>query len=340
MDYFPKDQLIPVKTLLSSPQHIVITTHYKPDGDAMGSSLAMYNYLQSKGHRVDVVVPGDYPDFLAWLPGNDIVINFERETDRATSILNAADLTFCLDFSQSKRVEKMEDVLLNASSTKILIDHHTFPGNFCEHNFVYTSACATAELIYYFIEALGEFDLISKETATCIYTGIMTDTNSFRISSMKASTHRVIAAMMEAGAVNYQIHESIYDTSTENRLRLMGYSLYEKLRVVEGLNTCILSLSEEELARFSHQAGDTEGLVNYGLSIDGVKLSAFFYEQGDIVKLSLRSKGVFSAQEIAYKFFDGGGHLNAAGGNSTLTLAETITKFENILPIYKDELNA
>jgi bifunctional oligoribonuclease and PAP phosphatase NrnA len=329
-----------LKELLSSPKNIVITTHHKPDGDAMGSSLGLYHYLTSKGHAATVVVPNDYPEFLHWLPGENHTIDFEKAPEKARELVESADLLFCLDFNASNRVEKMEPLLLSSTCPKVLIDHHLSPLLECEYTYSYPDACATAELVFEFICSMGDKALLNKEIAECIYTGIMTDTGSFRFSSMKADTHRIVADLISAGAENYKIHEAVFDNNSENRLRLLGYCITEKLRVIPEFSTAYITVSREELNRFNHQTGDTEGIVNYALGIKGVRMAAFFAERRDEIRISFRSRDDFSVKELAEKHFSGGGHKNAAGGRSSLSLAETARKFEKLLPEYKEQLTS
>lgn len=337
---FPGEEVSAVKDLIQKSNHIVITTHHRPDGDAMGSSLGLYNYLKLLGKNVNVITPSDYPDFLTWLPSNDVVIDFETKKNTAKELIQSADLIFCLDFNWLSRVEAMENDLRNASAKKVLIDHHLDPEKVYDFVFSFTEACSTCELIYRFIVALGDAQKVNKAIAECLYCGIMTDTNSFRYSSMKADVHRIIADLMEAGAENYKIHERVYDTSSENRLRLLGFSLKEKLIVLPEFNTAYLALSQAELEMFNHKSGDTEGLVNYALSINGIKFAAFFSEKDGIIKISFRSKGDFSVKEFSSKYFSGGGHKNASGGRSELPLKDTLKKFLDLLPTYKSELNS
>ena len=335
---FPEKDMQAVKLLLNESKKIVITTHYRPDGDAMGSSLALYSFFKLKGHEVSLITPSDYPDFLHWLPNNDLVINFEAEPGKSTVLINQAEIIFSLDYNSLNRIEKMEPLVRSSNAMKILIDHHLFPEDVFTYSFSYSSASSTSELIFQFIDGLGEVKMIDKSIAECIYCGIMTDTNSFRYSSMKADTHRIIARLMEAGAENYKIHENVYDSSTENRLRLLGYALKEKLCVLNDFRTAYIGLSEAELKMFNFKTGDTEGLVNYALSIEGIRMAAFFSEKDGMVKISFRSKGEFSVQELSSEHFSGGGHRNASGGKSDSNLDEAIRKFLDILPSYKDKL--
>jgi phosphoesterase RecJ-like protein len=332
-------QLIPVKDLLQVPKRIAITTHHRPDGDAIGSSLGLYNFLLKKGHSVSVITPSDYPDFLQWMSGNDKVLNYESRKEIADEKISKAEIIFCLDFNRIDRVEKMEKALRKSAATKILIDHHLQPENVFQHVFSYPESCATCELVFQFIISMGDVELIDKNIAACLYAGIMTDTQSFRFENMRAETHRIVAQLIERGAVNYKIHESVYDNSTEDRLRLLGHCLKDKLVVLREYNTAYISLSQEELDKYNFQSGDSEGVVNYALSIEGIRLAAFAAPRDGSVKISFRSKGDFSVNELAAKQFEGGGHKNAAGGKTNLSLEETIKKFLEILRSYKTELN-
>ena len=337
---FPPKIIAEVEKLLSSSNKILITTHHRPDGDAMGSSLGLYNYLIKKGHEVQVITPSEYPEFLNWLPGNNNVLIYESDQLECDKYLNNADIIFCLDFNWINRVEKMGDCLRNSKASKILIDHHLDPENVFDIVFSYSEACSTCELIYDFIISLNDASLIDKSIAECLYCGIMTDTNSFRFASMKSDTHRIIANLIEAGAVNYKIHENVYDNSTESRLRLLGFVLLEKLVVLKEFNTAYFVLSEAELNKFNFKSGDTEGFVNYALSIFDIRLAAFFSERDGAIKISFRSKNDFSVKELSSKYFSGGGHKNASGGYSIESLELTVNKFLEILPKYKQQLTS
>ena len=331
--------IAPIKILFQEPKKIVITTHQRPDGDAIGSSLGLYNYLVQKNHMVEVVVPSDYPEFLKWMPGNQEIINYETDPVKANRVIGEADLIFCLDYNSMNRIDKMEKPVRESAAVKILIDHHLDPESAFDHVYSFPDSCATSELIYEFIVAMDDKSLLNKDVATCLYAGIMTDTASFRFASMKADTHRTVARLMEAGAVNYKIHELVYDTNTEDKLRLLGHCLKDKLVVLPEFNTAYISLTEEELDRYHFETGDTEGVVNYALSINKVVLAAFFAPRDGQVRISFRSKDDFPANELARKYFEGGGHKNASGGKSDLTLDETVKKFLDILPTYKQQLS-
>jgi len=337
-DRFPASSLDELKKVLAGSDSIVITTHHRPDGDAMGSALGLYNYLEGIYKNVSVVVPSIDPDFLHWLPGRKNVVFYDQNPAEAIRLMKQSQVIFCLDFNWMNRVENLEPVLRESSAYKILLDHHLDPEDAYNMIFSYPDACSTCELVYQLIVALGDRNRLTPGIADCLYCGIMTDTNSFRYSSMKSYTHRIIADLMDAGAVNYRIHEKVYDQSTESRLRLLGYSLKDKLIVLPEFHTAYIALSGAELDRFNYKTGDTEGLVNYALSIEGIRLAGFFTERDGLVKISLRSKGNFSVKELAAKYFSGGGHRNASGGQSSGNLEQTVGKFLSLLPEYQAQL--
>ena len=320
-----------IRTFLSKPKNIVIVTHWSPDGDAMGSSLGLYNYLIQKKHKVTVITPNDYPSFLFWLPGNNKVINFSSSAKPAKTAVAKADIIFCLDFNSLKRIDALGNEVGKSKALKCIIDHHLQPDDFADFMLHDIQACSTCELIYDFMELMGDKKLINKKISNCLYTGIMTDTGSFRFPSTKSKTHRIVADLIEAGAENSEIHNRIYDGNTEDKLKLLGYCLAEKLTVFKEYGTAFFSLSADELKRFNYKKGDTEGVVNYALSIEGINFAAFFVERDGEIKTSFRSKGDFNVNLFARKHFNGGGHANAAGGMSELTLDETIIKFVSLL---------
>jgi phosphoesterase RecJ-like protein len=322
--------------LLAQPQKIVITTHHKPDGDAMGSSLGLWNYLVQLGHHATVIAPTDYPDFLAWMPGNEEVMIYTEHTEEAAVLIADADIIFCLDFNSLTRINQMGELVGASSAYKVMIDHHLEPQDFDDYRYWDIKACATAQLVYTFIaNELGRKDLIDKDVATCLYTGILTDSASFRLPNTTSDVHRIVAELIDCGAVNWRIHELIYNSASENRLRFLGHCLANCLEILPEYNTAIISVSKADLALFDVNTGDTEGIVNYALSIASIKLGAFIVERNDMVKLSLRSKDEFPANEICKKYFNGGGHRNAAGGQSNDSFAAVVQKFKSILPDYK-----
>lgn len=322
--------------LLASPKKIVITTHHKPDGDAMGSSLGLYNFLIQLGHHATVIAPTDYPDFLSWLPGNGDVIIYTEHTEKSAALIANANLIFCLDFNALGRINDMGALVGASKAYKIMIDHHLEPEDFDDYRHWNINACATAQLVFDFVvNELHQPELINKDVATCLYTGIMTDSASFRLPNTTSTVHRIVADLIDAGAVNWRIHELVYNNASEGRLRFLGHCLANCLEVLPEYDTAIIAVSKDDLQKFDVETGDTEGIVNYALSMANIKLAAFIVERGDKVKLSLRSKGEFPANEICKKYFSGGGHRNAAGGSSTDSLQEVVQQFKTILPEYK-----
>ena len=328
-----------IKHLLSTRKKIVIVPHKNPDGDAIGSSLGLYHYLLKKNQDVFVVAPNDYPQFLKWIPGENTIKKHDSQTKLCNTLLNDADIIFTLDFNAFHRAGHMEQPLSESSALKIMIDHHQAPDAYATYMYSDVSMSSTCEMVYNFIIMLGDENLIDADTATCLYTGIMTDTGSFRFPSTTSKTHKIIAQLIEKGANNSQIHNNIYDSNSYEGLQLLGCAL-TNLKVIEDCRTAYITLSQEELNKFNYKKGDTEGIVNYGLSLQNIILAAIFIEdkQEGIIKISLRSKGNFSVNEMSRSHFEGGGHINAAGGKSYLTLKETVEKFISILPSYKNAL--
>lgn len=335
-----KAQLKELKTVLNQPQNIVIVPHKNPDGDAMGSTLALYHYLTGQGHDAIVIAPNDYPDFLKWLPGDNNVLIFENDQVNAEALIQEASLIFTLDFNALHRVGDMVNSLEASTATKIMIDHHQQPDDYAKYIYSDVSMSSTCEMVYNFIEILDDLDKIDKDIATCLYTGIMTDTGSFRFPSTTSRTHDVISQLIAKGANNSEIHNKVFDTNSYSRLQLLGRAM-KNLKVITEFSTAYISLSQDELDEFNFKKGDTEGFVNYGLSLKGIVFAAIFIEnkQDDIIKISLRSKGEFSVNEFSRTHFNGGGHTNAAGGRSHDSLESTIDNFISILPQYKNELS-
>ena len=320
------------KIITGSKKSVVITTHRGPDGDAIGSSLALYHLLKKLEHNVQIITPNDYAYFLHWLPGNKEVIIYEESKEKCKKISEKADLIFFMDLNNLERIADYKDCIINTSSIKILIDHHQDPDySMADLVFSDTKSSSTAELLYNIIKVLNLNHLIDKDISECLYTGILTDTGSFKYSSTTSNTHIIISDLIERGVDHSRIHDLIYDNSSIDSMRLLGYCLNEKLQVYEENNSAIISLNHEELKRFNFKKGDTEGIINYALAIKGIIFAAFIVEKDGITKLSLRSKGNFKVNEIAKKYFNGGGHINASGGVSQLSVKETIKKLENII---------
>ena len=331
------------KSLISSPKRVVIVTHFKPDADALGSSLGLSGYLIKKGHAVSVITPSNYPDFLAWMPGNDAVLalsNDKPENEQnARQLIEDCEIVFCLDFSSLSRINSLGEMIRKSSAVKVLIDHHLEPENFAQFVQWTTESASTAGLIFELIEQLGEKTLIDRDIANCLYAGLMTDTGGFRHNNTRQKEFLIASELVGLGANPHETARQIYDTSSLERLRLTGFVLSQKLVVIPEYNTAYMTLSQDELKAYGAQTGDTEGLVNYGLSIKGVKLSVLMYDRKEEIKLSFRSLGDFSVNDMARKYFEGGGHRNASGGSSKLTLENTLKKLLEILPEYKVQLN-
>ncbi len=321
-----------------SGSKIVITTHHKPDADALGSSLALFHYLLKLGKDVKVIAPTDYPVNLHWMPGNDEVIIFEEQEEEATRLAIEADIIFCLDFNALSRINRFGEVVRESSAKKIMIDHHRDPEGFDDYRFWTIQTSSTCELIFDFIEKNEGEELIDEDIASCIYAGIIADTGSFRFSSTSSHTHRIAAKLIDLGVDSGKVHALLHDNFSLSRYRLMGYVLYKKLQVIPKLKTALIQLNHDELMRFNIQTGDTEGFVNFGLGIKDIIFSVLIIERPGIVKMSFRSQGSFPCNEFAGKLFNGGGHLNAAGGASKDTLENTVEKFKKELPHYRELL--
>ncbi len=335
-----KSDINEIQQLFSTKQNIVVVPHRNPDGDAMGASLAMYHYLANKGHNVTVVSPNDYPDFLKWLPGSKNVFKFDSQNRQAKDVIDKASFVFLLDFNALHGVgNDMCNTLEEFIGTFIMIDHHQEPDSIAKYLYSDTSICSTCQMVYQLIEKMDDLDCITPEIATSLYVGIMTDTGSFRFALTTSKTHRIIADLIDKGAENARIHNNVYDTNSYGRIQLLGRAL-SNLVVIDNLKTAYITLSQNELNEFNYQKGDTEGVVNYALSLAGVIFAAIFIEdvEQQIVKISLRSKGKFSVNKFARAHFDGGGHDNAAGGKSKISLDATVSKFLSILPDYKKAL--
>jgi len=333
-------QIKEIKELLSVPKKIVVIPHKNPDGDAIGSTLGLYHYLTNLGHLTTVVSPNEYPDFLKWIPGEDTIIKFDSNTSSAISKIKEADIIFTLDFNDLSRTGSMEEILATTTTTYIMIDHHQQPSDYATYMYSDVNMSSTCQMIYHFLEKLEDLDKITPDIATCIYVGIMTDTGSFRFRSTTSTTHRVISNLIDKGADNTKIHERIYDANTLSRLQLQGVAL-KNLTVLPEYRTAYITLSQKELDDHNFKKGDTEGFVNIALSLTGIIFAIIFIEnKGEkIVKISFRSKGAFSVNEFARNHFDGGGHHNASGGKSNISLPKTVEKFISILPSYKNVLN-
>ena len=334
------EEILRIKEILSKPKKIAIVTHRNPDGDAYGSSLALYLYLLKLDHEVTVVSPNDCPEFLKWLPGENNIVIFENNKLAAGKILQEAEIVFTLDFNAFHRLgEPMGSMMQEINPVYVLIDHHQQPDDYAEFVYVDPKMSSTSQMIYQFIDKLDGRSLIDKDIATCLYAGILTDTGSFRFPATTSMTHRIVADLLDKGAKNSDIYNKIHDVNTYDRLQLLGKAL-ENMVVLERFHTAYITLSQNELNKHNFKRGDTEGFVNYALSLKNIIFAVIFIEdkKQKIIKMSLRSVGDFSVNEFARNYFDGGGHINAAGGKSELSLEQTIKKFVDILPSLKNEL--
>jgi bifunctional oligoribonuclease and PAP phosphatase NrnA len=328
-----------LQSYLESPRNIVIVGHRNPDGDAMGSTLGLYHYFKKKGHQPTVVVPNEYPDFLHWLPGSETTYRFDWQNTQSQRAIKNSDIIFLLDFNALHRVgHDMQNTLEGYENDFALIDHHQQPDDFT-YMFSDTEMCSTCQMVYHFIEKMGDVDLIDADIATCLYTGIMTDTGSFRFRSTTSLTHKVIANLIDKGAENDRIHSNVYDSSSYGRLQLLGQAL-RNLKVLPEYKTAYITITEAEKSANNFIKGDTEGVVNYALSVAGIVMAAIFIEdkEQNLIKISFRSKGSFSVNQFSRENFSGGGHDNAAGGKSLLSMAETVEKFISLLPENKEKL--
>ncbi len=325
-----------IQLLLSTPKKIAIIPHRGPDGDAMGSTLGLYHFLLKNNHHPVVVSPNEFPDFLAWMPGSETVKVYEKDKENCTKILEEAELIFTLDFNALHRTGEMEHVLAKLKAPFIMIDHHQKPDDYAAFTYSDTSFGSTCEMIYNFILFLGKKDDIDKTIGTCIYTGILTDSGSFRFPKTTGTTHRIIAELIDLGVENTEIPTLLFDNSSYGRLQLLGRAL-QNMKVLTEHQTAYTTLTQDELNSFDYVKGDTEGIVNYGLSIKGIVFTAIFIENKEekIIKISFRSQGDFDVNQFARDHFNGGGHRNAAGGKSEVSMEETIRKFEGLVTTLK-----
>jgi len=330
-----------LKKLFATKKRISIVSHPSPDGDSIGSSLAMYWFLKEKGHDVKVITPDKAPEYLSFLQGFENINCYDEQKKESQDFLKSSEVILFLDFNRLNRLRRMGEFLeKHPTAYWINIDHHQDPLDFCDFQYCFPGSSSTAELIYQFIFDLNEESQISFKMAQAIYTGILTDTGSFRFSSTAASTHRTVASLIELGVEPQKIHQNIYDNFSKERLQLFGFALNQRLIFHEKYATAIIYLSEADLEKFNHQKGDTEGLVNFPLSMGSINFAILATQKDDKIKLSLRSKGSFPANKFAETHFQGGGHINAAGGISMLSMEETLSKIAQLLPDYENELQA
>ena len=337
-----ENDIIELKQLLSEPKNIVIVPHKNPDGDAIGSSLGLNLYLKAKGHNVQVVSPNDYPEFLKWLPESDEVLKFDMQNSQSKRALNKAEYIFLLDFNALHRTgDDMEKTLQTFEGDFIMIDHHQEPDPIAKYTFSDVAMSSTCQMIYQFMEMMDDLNFVNADVATCLYAGIMTDTGSFRYPATTSKTHHIIADLIDKGANNAVIHNQIYDTNSYNRMQLLGRAL-SNLKHLPKYKTAFIILSQSDLDEFNYEKGDTEGFVNYALSLNDVIFAAIFIEDENqnFIKISFRSKGSFSVNQFSRNHYNGGGHINAAGGRSEDSLDKTVKNFIKLLPTYQKEIES
>jgi phosphoesterase RecJ-like protein len=328
-----------LNNLLKGKKRIVLTSHMNPDGDAVGSTLAMLHYFRKKGYEVNAMLPNEFPKFYSWMPGSQDIIIFEKDAKHCKELLKSADVIFSLDYNGFNRIGNASNFLREAQGKKIMIDHHPNPEDGFDYYLSTVNTSSTGELVFEFINLLGDGNLIDKDIAATLFVAIMTDTGSFSYSCNNSNTFKVVADLIEKGVDVSKIHKLVYDTYSENRLRLLGYSLKERMIVWPDLHSAVIYLSKADLKKFNYKVGDLDGVSNYPLSMENVNLSALITEKDKKIRISLRSKGNFSVDEIARKYYEGGGHINAAGGYSYDNIEKTIKRLKEILEAYKDKLN-
>ncbi len=323
-----------INSWLQDASKVAILTHTNPDGDAIGSSLALALALTKKGMDAQVIIPDGLPDFLRWLPGINLSTTFAYKKEKATGIIEDADLIFCLDFNDPKRLSGVQELLQTSKARKILIDHHQDPTDFTDLSISETWRGSVGEMIYTFLEELYGNGIMDQDIASCLYVAIMTDTGNFNYASSYPEVFHVVGELMKYGIEKDRIYSSVYDAFSEDRMRLQGYCMQEKMVFLPKYHTAYISLTDEELRRFNHRKGDTEGFVNIPFSVKGVRFTALFVEKKDLIRASFRSKGDFPVNKVASEHYRGGGHVNAAGGDSLLDMKETLARFESLLPEY------
>jgi phosphoesterase RecJ-like protein len=328
-----------LKKLLAEKSNVLITTHYNPDGDAIGSSLALYHFLASQGISSKVLIPNELPTFLQWMPGLKEAVIYVNDPDIGKVLISTADLIFCMDYNGLDRVKLFTNELRASNATRVIIDHHIQPENEFDLIFSIIKVSSTSELLHQILSEAGYSSGITKDMAECLFVGIMTDTGSFSFACNRPETFEIAANLIKTGMDVEKVHRMVYDTYSESRMRLLGHCLGSNMKVLPEFATAYIWLTKEDLEEYDYQQGDTEGVVNYALSIQNVAVAALFTERGDRIRVSLRSKGEFSVNEFARAHFNGGGHRNAAGGDIFKNMPDTLAWFESLLPVYSAEIH-
>jgi bifunctional oligoribonuclease and PAP phosphatase NrnA len=327
-----------IRKILEKREPVVVISHVNPDGDAIGSSLALALFLKRMDVPVSVIIPNLVPEFLQWLPGYEMVLTYQKKKTQCKELIAHAKTLFLLDFNDPERAGGLKDEVLGSDAYKVLLDHHQDPADFTDLVISEPWRGSVGEMVYLLITEIAGKEYVDHDMAACLYVAIMTDTGNFRYASSYSGIFNIVGELVETGIDKDAIYSNIYDSYSVERMKLMGYCMSEKLVVLPELHAAYISLDQEELKRFDHKVGDTEGFVNIPFSIRGIRVTALFIEKKDHIKISLRSKGNFSVEKIASAYFKGGGHINAAGGESELTLSETLERFESILETNRDEL--
>lgn len=329
-----KNTAAKIRSWISDAERVAILTHTNPDGDAIGSSLALAQALNKAGKEARVVIPDGLPDFLRWLPGIELSTTFAYKKEKSLEIIEGADLIFCLDFNDPNRLNGVEEHLTASNARKVLIDHHQDPVDFTDISISETWRGSVGEMIYLFLRDIFPEDILDKDIATCLYVAIMTDTGNFNYASSYPEIFHIVGELMKYDLEKDRIYSNVYDAYSEDRMRLQGYVMQEKMVVHAKYHTAYISLTDEELKRYKHRKGDTEGFVNIPFAVKGIRFTALFVEKKDRIKVSFRSRGSFPVNKIAAEHYHGGGHINAAGGDSFLSMEDTLKKFESFFPEY------
>ncbi|RLD76212.1 MAG: bifunctional oligoribonuclease/PAP phosphatase NrnA [Bacteroidetes bacterium] len=335
-----KEKAVKLKNIIESSNNIVIFGHVNPDGDAIGSSLGLFHYLKNKGKNPTVIMPNDFPAFLKWIPAANQILNFEKQTDEAAQLIENADLIFYCDFNDLKRVSKLSEKEKDTKAFKVMIDHHPQPTGFANIEISDTSVSSTSELVYEAIQEMGDIKYLNSDFADSILTGIITDTGLFHHNSEKPRTFEVVAELIKLGGNKEKVIDQVYNTFTYDRLKLLGNSLYNGMHVLPEYSSAYIVLTKENQEKFNYQNGDSEGHVNWPLSINNINFSALFTEKDDLVKVSFRSKDHFDVNLFAREHYHGGGHKKAAGGKSYKPLNETLEEFVSLLKKYQEEIKS
>ncbi len=333
-----EENVYQAKKLINKYENFVITAHIAPDGDALGSSLGLYHYLKELDKNVTIVLNDKAPEFLQWLEGVDMIVDYETQCERAELMVSEAEVIFCVDFNEPKRMGDMQSIVLNSNAKKIMVDHHLDPDMFCDVTISHPGISSTCELVFRLICRMEDSLLINKACATALYTGMMTDTGAFTYNSNSPELFMIIAELLRKGVNKDEVYNRVFNSNSENRERLIGYAIYKKMTLIKEYGASLISLTKAEQLEFNYQKGDSEGLVNKPLSIKGIKCSVYFREEPNYVKVSLRSKGDIAVNVMAEKYFNGGGHKNAAGGEFEGTLEQAEQIFRDVLPLFINNL--